>query len=160
MNGKQKIEAMWIIAVIAVLIGAAALDLMSVDNSSFSISQKLTNTSGIPENSTVIKVDGYQWAWEFTYTNANGTTVTQTDALNLTVGHTYTLVVTSIPGSHQFAVIHDLYIPQFDIQIYAVPGQNNTITFTPTKAGTFVMECVEYCGYDHYLMRGYVYVSD
>ncbi|EQD40281.1 cytochrome c oxidase subunit II, partial [mine drainage metagenome] len=99
---------------------------------------------------TLIQVTGVQWSWAF---DING--VKSVDNFTLTVNQTYTMVVDSLPVGAGQPVIHDLLIPQFGIQVYAVPGQNNTITFTPVKTGTYIFECVEYCGYDHYLMRGY-----
>ncbi len=155
MNKKMKIEAMWLVAVLLVLGMGVGLELYSTSMPNFSIAEKETPHTTIPTNTNVIQVTGEQWAWLFT----NSTGVTTTDAFTVTVNQTYTLVVQSSPGSHQFAVIHDLYFPQFDIQIYAVPGQNNTISFTPIHTGVYVFECVEYCGYDHYLMRGYVTVK-
>jgi Heme/copper-type cytochrome/quinol oxidases, subunit 2 len=65
---------------------------------------------------------------------------------------TYTLIVTSKD------VIHDLYIPQFGVQVYAVYGHTNEVSFTPLVPGTYIMECVEYCGEYHYEMRGQVVV--
>ncbi len=156
-NNKLKAEALWIVGFMVVLAFAAGLNFYITSQSDFSIATKMSGSNQIPKNSTPIIVDGYQWAWSFTYYNASGKQ-TSVDNLNITVNHTYTFIITSTAGSQSNAVIHDLYIPQFGIQVYAVPGQNNTITFTPVKTGTFVLECVEYCGYEHYLMRGYVTV--
>lgn len=154
MNKKVKLEAMWLVAVLLVLGIGAGLELYSTSLPNFSVAEKDTSHTKFPANTNVINVTGEQWAWLFT----NSTGQTTTDTFTITVNTTYTLVVQSEKGSHEFAVIHDLYFPQFGIQVYAVPGQTNSITFTPTHTGTYVFECVEYCGYDHYLMRGYVKV--
>ncbi|SIM70287.1 cupredoxin domain-containing protein [Cuniculiplasma divulgatum] len=157
MNKKMKIEALWLIGVLVVLGAAAGLNIYTTGLPAFSIATKETPHTNINPNNHIIDVTGEQWAWVFTKENATGTH-TCTDSLTIHVNTTYTLIVSSSKGSHHFAVIHDLYIAQFDIQIYAVPGQNNTITFTPVHTGVFIFECVEYCGYDHYLMRGYLTV--
>ena len=157
MNSKVKIEALWIIGVLVVLAVAAGINIYTTESPNFTIATKETSSSPIPSNTSVVYVEGEQWAWLFTTYNQTGKHTT-TDGVTLVVNHTYTFVVTSVKGSHQFAVIHDLYIPQFDVQAYAVPGQNNTITFTPIHTGTFIIECVEYCGYLHYEMRGYLTV--
>ncbi|MCL4350403.1 MAG: hypothetical protein M1414_04730 [Candidatus Thermoplasmatota archaeon] len=154
---KMKAEALWIAGFLVVLAFTAGLNFYITSQKDFSIATKMTGSNSIPNGSIPIVVTGYQWAWSYTYYNSTGKQ-TFVDNLNITVNQSYTLVVTSIAGAQQFAVIHDLYIPQMGIQIYAVPGQNNTITFTPDKTGTFVIECVEYCGYEHYLMRGYLTV--
>ncbi len=157
MNKKLKIEAMWIVGVLVVLGVAAGLNIYTTELPSFSIATKEVSHSKLNPNSHIIDVQGEQWAWVFEKQNSTGLH-TCTDSLTIHVNTTYTLIVSSTKGSHQFAVIHDLYIAQFDIQIYAVPGQNNTVSFTPDHTGKFVFECVEYCGYDHYLMRGYLTV--
>ncbi len=154
MNKKLKIETMWIVGVLLVLGMAAGLNIYSTTLPGFSVATNINSNSNLNASSNIIHATGEQWAWLFT----NNTGLTTTDTFYLTVNTTYTLIVDSCKGSHQFAVIHDLAIPQFGIQIYAVPGQNNSITFTPLHTGTFIFECVEYCGYDHYLMRGYVHV--
>ncbi len=136
------------IVVIVILLVVAIINVNYIDGHMANIAQP-ENNSTVPANSTIIKVTGYQWAWSFTYTNGT----TSTDVLYAQAGHAYTLQVTSKD------VIHDLLIPNLGVQVYAVPGHPNQVTFEPTKPGTYIFECVEYCGQDHYLMRGYLEVS-
>ncbi len=145
MNNKTKAEVIWIVAVIAILAWAAVANASYLQSNSSSIA----NPTGGDPPGTVINVTGYQWAWTFHY--ANGTQ--STGKLILSVGTTYTLVVYSKD------VIHDFYIPEFGVNVYAVYGHPNEVTFTPTKAGTYIFECVEYCGEYHYEMRGTVVVT-
>ena len=148
MNSKLKNEMIYSIVVIVILLVVAIINVNYIDGHMANIAQP-ENNSTVPANSTIIKVTGYQWAWSFTYTNGT----TSTDVLYAQAGHTYTLQVTSKD------VIHDLLIPNLGVQVYAVPGHPNQVTFEPTKPGTYIFECVEYCGQDHYLMRGYLEVS-
>ena len=148
MNSKLKNEMIYSIVVIVILLVVAVINVNYIDGHKANIAQP-ENNSTVPANSTIIKVSGYQWAWSFTYTNGT----TSTDVLYVQAGHTYTLQVTSKD------VIHDLLIPNLGVQVSAVPGHPNQVTFEPTKAGTYIFECVEYCGQDHYLMRGYLEVS-
>lgn len=145
MDNKTKVELIWIVAVIAILGWAA------VSNASYlhTNSVNIANPVGSSPEGVVINVTGYQWAWAFQY--PNGTI--STDVLYLNNNTTYTLMVSSKD------VIHDLYIPQFGVNVYAVNGHPNQITFKPTKAGTYIFECVEYCGEYHYEMRGTVVVT-
>ena len=152
MNDKEKKELIWIIAVIAVLLGAAAGNLFLLNEHKGNIAQNVDAKPSYPANATIIHVNATQGSWEFIY--ANGTFTV--NAFTVTVNKPVVLVVTSVKGDQQFAVIHDLSIPQLAIQVYAVPGQNNSISFTPTKVGSFYFECVEYCGLKHYQMRGYM----
>ncbi|MCL5439631.1 MAG: hypothetical protein M1595_01815 [Candidatus Thermoplasmatota archaeon] len=152
MNDKEKKELIWIIAVIAVLLGAAAGNLFLLNEHRDNIAQNIDAKPTYPANATIIHVNATQWSWDFIYPNGTSTV----NSFTVTVNHPVVLIITSVKGAQQFAVIHDLSIPQLAIQVYAVPGQNNSISFTPTKVGSFYFECVEYCGLDHYLMRGYM----
>lgn len=152
MNKKQ-LELAWVITILVILLAWAGINVAWIGEIHKSIA---TEINGQPANNSsvdVIHVQGTQWSWTFT----NSTGVSTTDAFTVTVNKTVELVVTSVPGEY-IAVIHDLLIPQMGIQIYAVPGQNNTIEFTPTHTGVFFFECVEYCGELHYEMRGYMTV--
>lgn len=145
LDNRTKAEVIWVIAVVAILSWAA------VSNATYlqTHSENIANPVGPDPQGVIINVTGYQWAWAFQY--PNGTI--STDKLVLTNGTTYTLIVSSKD------VIHDLYIPEFGVNIYAVYGHTNQITFEPTKAGTYLFECVEYCGEFHYEMRGTVVVT-
>ncbi len=146
MMSKGRIETIFIASVIAILAVFAVINYAAIMETKGSIAQDSTPVSS--SNSEVIHVVGHQWAWTFIYPNG---TITE-NSLVVSVNTPITLVVNSSD------VIHDLYIPQMDIQSYAVPGQNNTVSFTPTSTGQFFFECVEYCGEFHYEMRGYLTV--
>lgn len=145
MKNKTLLEVIWIVVVIAILGWAA------VSNATYLTSHpaNIANPANGDPQGVVIDVTGYQWAWAFTY--PNGTI--STNILWLTSNTTYTLNVTSRD------VIHDLYIPQFGVQVYAVAGHPNQVTLEPKKPGTYLFECVEYCGEYHYEMRGTVVVT-
>lgn len=145
MKNKTLVEVLWIVAVIAILSWAAVSNATYVSTNQNSISNPVT---GDPPG-IVINVTGYQWAWAFQY--PNGTL--STNKMWLKTNTTYTLMITSKD------VIHDLYIPQFGVQSYAVPGQTNQVSIEPEHTGTFIFECVEYCGEFHYEMRGTVVVT-
>lgn len=145
MKSKLLLEVVWIVAVVAILGWAAA------GNASYTLSHgnNIANPVGSDPQGVVINVTGRQWQWQFEY--PNGTTMS--DKLVLQVNTTYVLVVTSAD------VVHDLYIPQFGVQAYAVNGHVNQVSFEPMKKGRYIMECVEYCGEYHYEMRGWVTVT-
>ncbi len=145
---KRQTEYLYAAVVLIVLTAAAIVNLGYVVGHTSNIPQP-ENNSAVPANSSVIQVLGYQWAWQFTYSN----NTTTTDVLYVTAGHEYTLQVQSRD------VIHDLLIPSLGVQVYAVPDHPNQVSFEPEKAGKYIFECVEYCGEDHYLMRGYMVVS-
>lgn len=144
MNQKMKMELLWVIAVLIILVGSAVANIAWVEGYQHNVSQEVNGTVANSSSVQIIHVQGRQWSW--TFTNSSG--VPTVNAFTVSSNKTVELVVTS--GD----VIHDLLIPQMGIQIYAVPGQNNTIQFTPDHTGLFFFECVEYCGEYHYEMRG------
>lgn len=148
MKSKTKIEALFMLAVIVVLGFFAA---QQAYISAYEIPNSIAHQYNGPQNGTTqIQVVGEQWSWTFIYPNGTKTV----NSLNLQANTSYQLVVTSKD------VIHDLYIGHFGAQVYAVPGQTNTLTFTtPNHSGHYFFECVEYCGKDHYLMRGIMTVT-
>jgi cytochrome c oxidase subunit 2 len=129
------------------------------------------NYTVAPANAMEIQVEGYKWAWEFTY--PNGFT---TNELHLPKDVPVRLVMTSRD------VIHSLYLPHFRIKKDVVPGRYNKMwvtpdTVSPLKAGLnpddpnsydvskggdpdagWEVLCTEYCGTMHSKMLARVYV--
>ena len=50
-------------------------------------------------------------------------------------------------------VIHSVFVPQFSVKEDIVPGLVTQLHVTPTRLGTFPLECTELCGLGHSLMR-------
>lgn len=148
MEKKTKVEAIFMLLIIVILAFFAAqqayVTAKEIPNSI------ATQYNGNQSGAIPIQVVGAQWSWTFIY--ANGTK--SVDNLTLKANTTYQLIVTSQD------VIHDFYLGHLGVQIYAVPGQTNTLSFTtPNHPGHYFFECVEYCGKDHYLMRGMMTVT-
>jgi cytochrome c oxidase subunit 2 len=56
-------------------------------------------------------------------------------------------------------VIHDFFMPNFRVQIYAVPGMTGKVVITPTAtADNLEFACAQLCGLGHYTMRGRIVV--
>jgi cytochrome c oxidase subunit II len=95
-----------------------------------------------------VSVNGFRWGWTFAY--AGGPTVTGNSLhppeMVLPVGETVAIVVTSSD------VIHSFWIPDMLFKRDAVPGRISTFDLTPTKPGTYLGRCGEFCGLNHALM--------
>jgi cytochrome c oxidase subunit 2 len=95
-----------------------------------------------------ITVTGFRWGWSFAY--ADGPTITgdvrQPPEMVLPAGETAAIAVTSSD------VIHAFWIPDMLFKRDAVPGRVSTFDLTPTKPGTYLGRCGEFCGLDHALM--------
>ena len=55
-------------------------------------------------------------------------------------------------------VIHSFFVPNFSEKLDAVPGITTTLRVTPTRLGSYPVECTELCGAGHSLMRAAVHV--
>lgn len=101
-----------------------------------------------PTSAVDVAVDGYRWGWTFRY--RNGPTVSgpseKPPEMVLPVGQTVAFHVTSSD------VIHAFWIPDMLFKRDAIPGRVSTFDLTPTKEGTFLGRCAEFCGLNHALM--------
>lgn len=57
-------------------------------------------------------------------------------------------------------VIHSFFIPAFRVKADVLPGRYTTVWFEATKPGEYHLFCAEYCGTEHSLMGGTVYVME
>ena len=95
-----------------------------------------------------IVVDGFQWSWQFAYTEAGPkAVVTGTPAnpptLYVPLGEKVRYTITSND------VVHGFWIPAFMIQMQNLPGVTNYLEFTANKLGTYPGRCNILCGRNH-----------
>ena len=57
-------------------------------------------------------------------------------------------------------VIHSVFVPEFSVKEDIVPGLITQLHVTPTRLGTFPLECTELCGLGHSLMRSQAVVME
>ena len=97
-----------------------------------------------------VDVIGFQWSWQFHY---RGEDVTITGVpgrgpqLVLPVGQPSHLRLISADVNHSF------WVPDFLSKRDLIPGVRNEIEVTPTKIGSYVGRCAEFCGLDHWQMN-------
>ena len=91
-----------------------------------------------------IDVVAQQFAFTFSYPDANNAT---SPVLRLPEGRSVELYMKSLD------VIHSVFVPQFSQKEDVVPGLVTQLHITPTRLGTFPLECTELCGLGHSLMR-------
>lgn len=101
-----------------------------------------------PRPATTIAVTAFRWGWTFAY--AGGPTVTGTanapPTMVLPIGETTRITITSTDVNHAF------WVPAFLFKRDAIPGLVTAFDLDPTRAGTFVGKCAEFCGLQHALM--------
>ena len=91
-----------------------------------------------------INVTAQQFEFTFGYPSAHNVT---SPVLRLPKGRSVELYMRSLD------VIHSVFVPQFSQKEDVVPGLVTTLHITPTRLGTFPLECTELCGLGHSLMR-------
>lgn len=103
-----------------------------------------------PANAADVYIVGKQWMWKIQHADGRR----EINELHLAVGQPVKLIMTSQD------VIHDFFIPGFRSKQDVVPGRYTTEWFTPTEPGQYHLFCAQYCGTNHSLMVGTIYVME
>src|SRR3954467_12671949 len=98
-----------------------------------------------------VDVTAQQFAFTFSYPDAGNVT---SPVLMLPKGRSVELDMRALD------VIHSVFVPQFSVKQDIVPGLVTQIHVTPTRLGTFPLECTELCGLGHSLMRSQAVVME
>jgi cytochrome c oxidase subunit 2 len=98
-----------------------------------------------------VNVTARQFAFEFAYPAGSGKQVVS-PVLYLPQGQPVVFKL------HALDVIHSFFVPDFSEKLDAVPGIVTTVRVTPTRLGSYPVECTELCGAGHSLMRAAVQV--
>lgn len=104
--------------------------------------------SHVPDGALEYFVLGKQWMWKVQYPQGQR----EINRMHVPVNRPILLRMTSQD------VIHSFYVPDFRIKQDVVPGRYTTMWFEATRIGTYKLECAEYCGTNHSVMRGEVVV--
>jgi cytochrome c oxidase subunit 2 len=103
-----------------------------------------------PDPVARIDVVGFQWSWQFVYTD-DDVTITgepgEPPELVVPLDQPVELNLVSADVAHSF------WVPDFLSKRDLIPGVDNEITVTPNESGTYVGRCAEFCGLDHWRMR-------
>src|SRR5215468_4600568 len=109
-----------------------------------------------PHPAERLVVTGSQWQWSARYVGegitVSGQTATETSngkplVMAVPLGRTVQVTLLSTD------VMHGFWIPDMLYMRNAVPGHPNVFTFTPTRAGTYLGQCTQFCGLWHSKMR-------
>ena len=100
-----------------------------------------------------LRVDVTAQQFEFTFSYPDAGNVTS-PVLMLPKGRSVELYMRALD------VIHSVFVPQFSVKEDIVPGLVTQLHVTPTRLGTFPLECTELCGLGHSLMRSQAVVME
>ena len=106
----------------------------------------------------IVRVVAQQWAWTFVHAGPDGKLDTPDDITKLNEMHV------QVDKLHHFQleskdVIHSFSVPVFRLKQDVIPGRVITGWFTPTKTGSFDIQCTEICGIGHALMPGRITIE-
>jgi len=102
------------------------------------------------EGGIEIEVVAKQWMWQLRHSEGQR----EVNELHIPVGVPIELTMTSLD------VLHAFYVPSFRVKQDVIPGRYTKLWFEPTKTGVYKLLCAEYCGTEHSLMGGTVYVME
>lgn len=103
-----------------------------------------------PGDAFEISVVGKQWMWYLQHPEGRA----EINELHVPIGQAVKLTMTSQD------VIHSFFVPAFRIKQDVLPGRYTELWFRPTRVGRHHLFCAEYCGTNHSLMTGWVYVME
>ena len=116
----------------------------------FSVAAEGDVTDLEPDPVAHIDVIGFQWSWQFIYSD-DDITITgepgEPPEMVLPVGQPVELRLISDDVNHAF------WVPDFLSKRDLIPGVDNQISLTPTETGSYVGRCAEFCGLDHWRMN-------
>lgn len=146
-HGSTKAEVLWTAIPTAILVYLGFL------------SQNLWSELRVPKNyptpDVTVKVHAEQWLWHFRYAGPDQQFDTDDDIaveneLHIPVGKVVHFELTSQD------VIHGFYVPDLRVHQDAVPGLKTTVWVQATTPGTYDIRCTQFCGTNHYQMKGQV----
>ncbi len=159
-----KVEVIWTIIPVAILIGLA-----------IPAARTLVQISDLSNSQLTIKVTGYQWGWQYSYLKSGVSFFSKLDALSnaarqldsgidpntvpnylrnvdhplvVPVGTKILLLITADD------VIHSWWVPDLGVKKDAIPGYINESWFEvdADKPGLYRGQCTELCGRGHAFM--------
>lgn len=104
----------------------------------------------VPADAVEIPVVGRQWMWKVQHPEGKK----EINELHIPVGQAVKLKMISQD------VIHSFYVPAFRVKQDVLPGRYTEMWFRPDKVGKYHLFCTEYCGTEHSVMGGSVYVME
>jgi len=137
-HGNTKLEIVWTAIPLALMAVIAGWSILVVNRNE--ATQKVQE---------VVHVKAWQYAWEFDY-----------PSLGISSGDLHVIEGTQAKMNiNSFDVVHGFWVPQFRLQMDAVPGITTHLLFTPNTLGTWSVICNELCGAGHAQMRARIIIQ-
>jgi cytochrome c oxidase subunit 2 len=103
----------------------------------------------------ILDVTGRQWWWEVRYNGSTpSTTFVTANEIHIPVG------VPVLVRLHGGDVIHSFWVPKLTGKTDTIPGQTNLSWLQADRAGRYLGQCTEFCGYQHAHMQFEIVAED
>ncbi|MDQ4133368.1 MAG: cytochrome c oxidase subunit II [Actinomycetota bacterium] len=132
-EGNTRLELFWTVVPALILFFVAIPTLATI----FKLAKK-------PADALAVTVVGHQFWWEYRYDDFGIVTANE---LHIPAGQP---VEISLEGAD---VIHSFWVPKLAGKTDVVPGRTNHMSIEADKPGTYLGQCVEFCGISHANMR-------
>ncbi len=99
-----------------------------------------------PSEAITVYGIGKQWMWKFQHAEGHR----EINTLHVPIGRPVKLVLTSED------VIHSFFVPAFRVHMDVLPERYTSVSFEPSRRGTYHLFCSQYCGTGHAGMLGSV----
>jgi cytochrome c oxidase subunit 2 len=139
-HGNNVLELVWTVIPTLMVISFSVLSF-----------QRLAYVNDVDSGAAMtIKAEGKQWVWGFQYPSdakfllSDGKTyLTAAEELHIPVGQKIKIELSAVD------VIHAFYVPKLGGQKDAVPGRTTSLWIQADRPGTYVGQCIEFCGTGH-----------
>ncbi|MBI3967265.1 MAG: cytochrome c oxidase subunit II, partial [Chloroflexi bacterium] len=135
-HGNMRLEVAWTIA------PAVVLALIAIPT----VAMTFQTYEPLEKPSMTIKVNGWQWWWEYQYPQEYGN-INTANELIIPAGETIAL------GLESRDVIHSYWVPPLGGKRDVHPGHVNPLWLKADRPGEYYGQCAEFCGDSHAYMR-------
>ncbi len=126
---------------IAVAVAATVLVVIALTTLSFFATRRIASDD---PDALVVRVRAWQWWWEVSYPDARPDRIVVTaNEIHVPVGRAVRVELAAAD------VIHSFWVPNLAGKLDMIPGRDNKLVFTATRAGTYRGQCAEFCGLQH-----------
>jgi cytochrome c oxidase subunit 2 len=128
-----------------VVIGATGLTVVTLlVLTGLSYTGQARRAGASPDTPLSLKLTGHQWWWDVLYEATEPDRNFHTaNEIHIPVGEPVQIKLESND------VIHSFWVPNLAGKLDLVPGRQNTLVLTTSRAGTYRGQCAEYCGWQH-----------
>jgi cytochrome c oxidase subunit II len=127
--------------IVGIAVAATVLIISGLTFLSYAATRPL---SGSGDDALVIRLRGYQWWWQVTYTGPEPAQTFQTaNEIHIPAGKPVRIELSAAD------VIHSFWVPNLLGKQDLIPGRNNQVTLIAAQPGVYRGQCAEFCGLQH-----------